>query len=269
MMSVLYKIGIKSYFKNKTALFYSFAFVLVWIFIYAYALPSPDKFDMLGVESTYASFILLFGLSIVSTSVIFQTASFNLSGSYIKKFDNVKRYEIFTGNMLSSLSFSLAVAIFAILMSLLVFRFRFGQFKIADTFILVCTVILASIFYILLGIVITYALIISRQIRAMRYTGQIPMLLVFIFLLGFQIFRMPSRLLIYISPFNEEFTIGMTSFLGVNSMANYYNFTFNVYICVLMLIIWITVLVAIALLLGIACEKSAYKGQYTLEDITK
>lgn len=269
MLSVLYKIGIKSYFKNKTGLFWNFGFVLIWIFIYAYAFPSPDKSDIFAVEASYISFILLFGLSLVSTSVSFYTASSNLSSSYIKRFDNVKKYEIYTGNILSSISFGIAVAIFAIIMSLLIFKLRFGEIKISDIFMLAVTVILAQFFYILFGVIMTYILIIARQVKALRYAGEIPFLLVFVLLLGLQIFKMPSKLLIYISPFNEEFTIVMSSFLGVSNMSYYYNFTFNVYMCLLFLIIWILILAIAAFLLYNICEKSNYRGQYTLEDITK
>jgi len=52
-------------------------------------------------------------------------------------------------------------------------------------------------------------------------------------------------------------------------MAYYYNFTFNVYTCLLFLIIWILILITAAFLLYNIYEKSNYKGQYTLEDITK
>ena len=269
MIWVLFKIGIKSYFKNKTTIFWSFAFVLVWIFIYAYAFPSPGKSDLLGAEASYISFILLFGVSIVSSSVAFNTASVNLSKPYITRFDNVKRFEIYSGNFLSSLTFSLSVAIFAILVSFAVFTLRFGQVKIASITLLVVTVSLISIFYILLGIFLADVLILTKQVKALRFIVQIPMILVFVFVLGLQIFRIPSKYLIYLSPFNEEFTLAMMSFVGIHGISNIYPFTINIYECIASLIIWVLLLFIGAFLVERGYEKSDYKGQYSLEDISR
>ncbi len=266
MIYTLYKMGIKSYFRNKTAIFWSFGFVLVWIFIYAFAFPTPDKTDLLGVEASYMSFIFLFGVSVSSTSIIFSTISMNLSIPYITRFDKVKSYEVFSGNLLSSMSFGFSVAIFAVMMSLVIFKLRFNSINIKNIPMFIIIITLVSIFYIILGIIMAYIFTLLRQIKAVRFAGEIPMILVFVFVLGLQIFREPSKNLVYYSPFNEEFTMSMYSILG-KPMLNYYNFTLNVNLLLLSFSCWIVSMALIAIILEKIYEHSAGRNQYTLEDV--
>ncbi len=266
MILTLYKIGVKTYFRNSTSLFWSFGFVLIWIFIYAYAFPYPAKSSIYGVESSYLSFILLFGISIVSTSVIFYTVSTNLSSPYIIRFDSPKSHEIGISTVLSSITFGLSVAIFSIISSLLIFLFRFGSIKIEKPLFLIIVVILISAFYITLGILMSYIFTLLKQVKALKFASEIPMILIFIFVLALQIFRIPEKNLIYVSPFNEEFTLSLYSLLG-NGVISYYPFTVNIYYVFLFLILWIICIIIITLILERIYEKSDIRGQYSLEDV--
>ncbi len=266
MIGTLFRMGIKSYFGNKTSLFWSFGFVLVWIFIYAFAFPAPDKTDILGVEASYMSFIFLFGVSVASTSIIFYTVSMNLSIPYITRFDKVKSYEVSASNLLSSISFGFSVAAFAIIVSIAVFKWRFDSVSIKNIPLLIIIIALVSIFYITFGIIMAYIFILLRQVKALRFAAEIPMILVFVFVLGLQIFREPSQSLVYYSPFNEEFSLSMYSILG-KPMLNYYAFTMNINSLLLGFSTWIIFMALIAVVLEKIYEHAGIRNQYTLEDV--
>ena len=111
-----------------------------------------------------------------------------------------------------------------------------------------------------------YIFTLLRQIKAVRFAGEIPMILVFVFVLGLQIFREPPQNLVYYSPFNEEFTLSMYSILG-KPMLDYYNFTLNVSLLLLGFSCWIISMALFALLLEKIYEHSSGRNQYTLEDV--
>ena len=75
--------------------------------------------------------------------------------------------------------------------------------------------------------------------------------------------------MLVISYKSEEFTLAMLSFLGIHGISNIYPFTINIYECIASLIIWVLLLFIGAFLVERGYEKSDYKGQYSLEDISR
>ncbi|KQB33923.1 MULTISPECIES: hypothetical protein [Acidiplasma] len=268
MISTLYKIGIISYFKNRNSLFWSFGFVLVWVLIYAYGFPAPSGTYLKYTESTYISFILLFGISVSMASVVFYTVSMNLSIPYITRFDRVKSYEVSFSNILSSLTFSMVVGIFAIIFSLLIFRLRFSSVYIKNIYMLIFILIVISLFFTLLGLLFSYLLSLLNQVGSLKFISQIPMILTFILVLGLQIFRKPGPDLIYYSPFNAMFTIIIYSLTGKAGI-NYYHSGLNTNLLLISTLIWILSMVILVYVLEKLYETSGKRNQYTLEDIFK
>lgn len=266
MFYQLYVYSLKSYFRNRSTLFWSFGFVLMWIFIYAYGFPYPGKDQLEFSESSYASFIILFGVSSAMVSTAFNTISVNMAMPFLVRFTNVKEQNMVTANILSSATFAAITAVFALIFSTLIFEIRFGSFNVNNLILLFLNSISVSLLFVSLGILISNLLCLFSQVNAAKFLGFMPMLMVFVLVLGLQIFRSPSSQLIYYSPFNTQYTLFMFSIIGPKFL-NQYNFSINIPYLYLSLAIWLLLLCSAAILLEKIYVNSQRRGKFNLEEI--
>jgi hypothetical protein len=264
---------LSTFIRSRPMMFWGVIWPLLWIFLYAFAFKAPAGVPKVFYYGASIAFLLQIAFSTLSISSVFEAALDSIKLPYLLRFTKLNSRSYVSALLLSYFIFAIIQSVILVVVSPPVFGIDYSTVGASLPAIFLLALVSAT-FYLELGIIVSYLLLLLRLPRLTQVASFIPFILMYVAVLTQVVSTFTGWALVYV-PYNELYTltvIPMATVAGPSSVSYALN-TYGIsgasltYMIVL-LPLWLIGLALVAVGLVTIYNRSGLRGKYRMEDIT-